>query len=233
MMTRRRWWFLFGAIAVAIAVGAIVWAAARSCHSPAWQATLNSAPSCTEFWLNRYQGLIGALATLLAGFLAYRAAMSAAKGAERQARDARRAALTDQIARLRHDIDVLEIAANYIDTYVGRYPSDGSNETAYFSACQLARLTANDVVNQAALAAPDGYGARIDTLMTAIHQLGDRTKEITSEQLSTAKLIGGEIFNRIAELRSVEEQIRSVIPRYQARLGTLRDELDNLAEKAG
>ena len=159
--------------------------------------------------------------------------MKAAKGAERQARDARRAALTEQIERLHQDIHALNVAASDIGKYVGRFPSDTTNEIAYFSVCQFARQTANDVINQAALAAPEGYGARINTLMTALHRLGDRTKEITSDQHSSAKGVGGEIYNRIDELRTVESQIHLLIPRYQGRPKTRRDELDTLAEKVG
>ncbi len=228
-MTRQGWWFLFGAVALAIAIYVIIWAT-LACYAPAWQAMFNNAPSCTEFWLNRYQGLIGALATLFAGFLAYRAAMSAAHRAERQARDARRAALTDQIERVCKDIDNLSVAASYIGTYVQRFPSEGNDELAYFREFQLARMTVSDAISYAALAAPDGFGPRINTLMTAIQQLGERTNEITSDQISTAKFFGAEIVNRIGGLRTVETQIRSAIPGFQARLITLRDELDTLAE---
>src|SRR5271155_3103254 len=105
-MTRQGSWFLFGAVAAAMLIAVVMWAA-LACGYPAWQSVLGGAPSCAEFWLNRYQGLIGALATLFAGFLAYRAAMSEARRAEQQARNARRAALNDQQRRLCRDIDAL------------------------------------------------------------------------------------------------------------------------------
>ena len=69
-MTTRRFpspWTIFGAAVVALLVGVWVWAEV-ACDNPAWQKVLNGSPNCTEFWLNRYQGLIGALATLFAGF---------------------------------------------------------------------------------------------------------------------------------------------------------------------
>jgi hypothetical protein len=195
-----------------------------------WLKVLDGNPSCAEFWLNRYQGLIGALATLLAGFLAYLAAMSQAKQAERQAIDAKRAALIDQIERLRHDFDTLNAAGNDLAEYVGRFPSEGTDETAYFRALHHARFTGGDVIGPATLAAPDGLGARINTLMTALEHLGDSTKEITSDQLSTVKPVGGEVYNRIQALRAIEKQIRSIIPRHQTRLGALQDELKALPE---
>jgi hypothetical protein len=228
-LTRQAWWFLFGAVAVAIVVYVIVWTT-LACHAPEWRATFNGVPSCAEFWLNRYQGLIGALATLLAGFLAYRAAMSVAKSAERQARDARRAALTDQIERLSHDVDALNVAARYLGAYLAQYPSEGGDETTYFRAFRLARLKGSDVISPAALTAPDGYGVRINASMTKLQRLGERTDSLTSDQLSTVKIVGGEIYNVIGELRSIEIQIDLVTPRYAARLRTLHDELKTIAE---
>jgi glucose-6-phosphate dehydrogenase assembly protein OpcA len=47
-----------------------------------------------EFWLNRYQGLLGAGATLLAGWLAYRAAITTARRAERLAKTRKESCLT-------------------------------------------------------------------------------------------------------------------------------------------
>jgi hypothetical protein len=95
MATHQRFpplWLIFGAAIAALLIAVWVWAE-FACRSPAWQTVLSGSPSCTEFWLNRYQGLIGALATLFAGFLAYQGAVSEARRAERQAREARKAAL--------------------------------------------------------------------------------------------------------------------------------------------
>jgi hypothetical protein len=85
-MTQQGRWFLFLAFIAAMLIAGPIWAA-LACRSPAWLKVLDGAPSCAEFWLNRYQGLIGAAATLLAGFLAYQAAVSDARRAERKARD--------------------------------------------------------------------------------------------------------------------------------------------------
>jgi hypothetical protein len=78
-------WLIFGAAVAVVLIAVWIWAE-LACRNPAWQTVLNGSPSCTEFWLNRYQGLIGALATLFAGFLAYQAAMSQMRRAEREAR---------------------------------------------------------------------------------------------------------------------------------------------------
>jgi hypothetical protein len=234
MMTRQGWW-LFGAGAVAVMIAVSIWAA-LACRNPAWQAVLNGAPSCAEFWLNRYQGLIGALATLFAGFLAYRAAVSEARRAERQVREARKAALKDQIQRLCRDIDALKLAASYISEYAGRFPSN-PDKTAFFNAFRLARNKALDFVSHAALSAPDGYGARINTVMTAIQQLGDRIEEHLDKMGSNAQaaidFFGDNIIERIAGLQSVRNQILSDMPAYESRLVGLRDELTALEQNGG
>jgi hypothetical protein len=228
-MTRQGWLFLSGSVAAAIVIDLIIWAG-LTCHDPAWRTTLSSAPSCSEFWLNRYQGLIGALATLLAGFLAYRAAMSAAKEAERQARDAKRAALNEQMQRLYRDIDALRLAAGYLGEYAGRFPSvENPDKTIFFNAFRLARNMARDFVSQAALSAPGGYGARIHTLMTAIQQLGDRIEEqLDKPGANTTAAIdffGDDIVMRVSGLQSIRSQMRSDLPGYEAQLIELRDEL--------
>ena len=227
-LTRQAWWFLFGAVAVAIVVYVIVWTT-LACHAPEWRATFNGVPSCAEFWLNRYQGLIGALATLLAGFLAYRAAMSVAKSAERQLR-CQTCGFDGSDREISHDVDALNVAARYLGAYLAQYPSEGGDETTYFRAFRLARLKGSDVISPAALTAPDGYGVRINASMTKLQRLGERTDSLTSDQLSTVKIVGGEIYNVIGELRSIEIQIDLVTPRYAARLRTLHDELKTIAE---
>jgi hypothetical protein len=212
-----------------------VWAE-LACRSSAWHALLSGAPSCTEFWLNRYQGLIGALATLFAGFLAYRAAVSEARRADHRARDARTAMLKGEVDRLCRDIDAMRVAAGYIGKYVAHFPSTpGASDDAYFNAFQNARIKAHDVVSHSAVNAPGGYGARIQTLMTGIDRLGDRVKEQTGSSganyNSTVALFGAEIKERIAGLQVLQKQIRDDIPRYGARLNAARDELTAL-EKA-
>jgi hypothetical protein len=115
------------------------------------------APSCAEFWINRYQGLLGAFATLCAGFLAYRAAMSEVRRAERRMREARKAALNEQVDELCRDIDALKVAAGYVGTYLGNFPSTGgANDDSYYNCFQQARTKARDFVSQSAVAAPGG-----------------------------------------------------------------------------
>jgi hypothetical protein len=220
---------IFGAAIVALLVGAWVWAE-LACDNPAWQKVLNGSPSCTEFWLNRYQGLIGALATLFAGFLAYRAALSEMRRAERQARVAREAALHDQIQQLCLDIDGLKLAASYLGKYTEPFPtSANATKVDYFTALQSARIMARDFVSHTAASAPYGYGPRIQTIMTSIQQLGERIKEqlesAGANYQSTVDLYGSEIVDRITGLRSVRDQLRAEIPRREDQLIALRNEL--------
>jgi hypothetical protein len=171
-MTRPGQLFLLGSIGIAVLAVVVLWAT-TACHLPAWQATLNGAPSCAEFWLNRYQGLLGAIATLFAGFLAYRAAIKEARRAERQARDVRKAVLNEKRDRLCQDLDALKLAASYIDTYVDGFPANATND-AYYNAFMEARTRARDSLSQVAIEAPDRFGARIQTVMTSMQKLASQ-----------------------------------------------------------
>ena len=209
-MTRLGQLFLFGAIGIAVLADIMLWAAA-ACRSPAWQATLNGAPSCAEFWLNRYQGLLGAAATLLAGFLAYRAALSEARRAERQARDVRRAMLSEKRRRLCQDLDALRLAASYIDSYVSRFPAtENATNDAYYNAFMEARTKARNSLSQVAVEAPDRFGARIETVMTAMQKLGERIAEhlnsTGANYPSTVALFGSEVAERVAGLQTLRDQ---------------------------
>jgi hypothetical protein len=231
-MRRQGWWFLVGALALGVLIDTGI-LAALACNAPAWRTLLNDAPSCAEFWLNRYQGLIGALATLTAGFLAYRAAVSEARRAERQARDVRSSALRDKIRRLCADIDALKVAAGYLGTYAGRFPpAENPDQDSYFQAFQNAWVTADDSTSYSALDAPDSYGNRINTLMTTIQQLGERINEVSSRMGSNRAALlntfGKTIIDKVNGLRMVEKQMRSKIPDYEAQLNAARDELSAL-----
>lgn len=235
MKRQVRWlWCLFAAAVIVILIAVWGWAE-LACHTPAWQTVLSGAPSCTEFWLNRYQGLIGALATLFAGFLAYRAALSEAKRAERQARQAEIAALKEQAHRLYREIDTLRLASGYIGKYLDRFPvwsQERPDKTLYFNIFRLARTMAQDFVSASALSAPDGYGTRIHTLMTAIQQLGDRIEEnilqMGGKSQAAINLFGDEIVDRVTGLHAIRAQIQADIPGYEARLNGLRDTLAGL-----
>jgi hypothetical protein len=226
---KRLGWFLFGTAIVAIAICLCIWAA-LACRNPAWRTVLNGAPSCAEFWLNRYQGLIGALATLFAGFLAYRAVLNEAKRAEKQARNARKAVLNDEIQQLCRDIDTLRLAADYIGKYVDRFPSeDKLGKAPYLEAFRQAHIKGQDFVSMTALDAPGGYGSRIHTLMAAIKDLGARVEEqiasMGSNPYAATNLFGDDIIERVTGLRTIQNQMRATIPSYEGRLNGLRREL--------
>jgi hypothetical protein len=70
-MNREGWIFIGFVGASALAINAMPWLW-TACRNPAWATVLNGAQSCPEFWLNRYQGLIGALVALGAAFVAVR-----------------------------------------------------------------------------------------------------------------------------------------------------------------
>jgi hypothetical protein len=222
-------WSMFVVATALMLVGVWVWAQV-ACRSPVWQTVLSGSPSCTEFWLNRYQGLIGALATLFAGFLAYKAAVSEMRLAVRRAREAQKVTLEGQIQQLCRDIDALKLAASYLGKYLENFPNVGNaTNVAYFNSFQGARTKARDFVSHVAAGAPDGFGARIQTVMTSIQQLGDRIKEQLeapgANYNSTVDIFGAEIVERIAGLRSLQSQLRSEIPHREERLVSLRDEL--------
>ena len=103
-------WHCLQPLAAAVAMFAAVFVfaqAPRVCvHIPADAA-------CVEYWIERYQALIGAAATLFAGYLAYRGAMITGLIAEREARAARYENANARFSGLAAEIDLLSTARGY------------------------------------------------------------------------------------------------------------------------
>jgi hypothetical protein len=232
-MTRAGTWFLLGAIGIAFVIYVLIWAT-LACSSTAWQTLMDGSPSCGEFWLNRYQGLLGAIATLLAGFLAYRAAVAEARQADTRSRNTQKAMLNGRVEELCRDIDALKVAAAYIRTYLENYPAapDQPAGGIYYDRYMEARIKGRDFISQSALAAPNGFGGRIQTVMTALDRIGERIKEHIgasgSNYHSSVAMFSAEIKRNIDGLGILEKQIRNEIPRFETRLNNVRDELDTL-----
>ena len=197
------------------------------------QATVNGdALGPIEFWLNRYQGLLGASATLLAGWLAYRAAITTAKRAERRAKDAQRKFLDDRIKRAEIDLDNLKLAPSYLDNLANKFPPTNAAPLEFIKRLKTLRYEAGTTLSHSASAAPPPHGARVATVIERIKTLSDNLNEmetmrgVSIEGITSA--MGKDVMAAVDGLGILAKTIRDDIPRAERELIAMCDERDAL-----
>lgn len=231
MLNRAGTIFVAGAIVVGVVLDATI-SAIIDCNEPRWATLIAaSSPSCAEFWLNRYQGLLGAGTTLLAGWLAYRAAMIAAALAESRAKKTEIAVLTEKIARAMLELDNLKLAPAYLDNIANQFPPDNQPDGAFVVRLRGLRFKARDILSYSAANAPAPHGSRVETVVGRLRSLGDSVQEMDMRGVSIAgiaTLIGADVRNAIAGLGDLAMTIRNDLPRADRQLVALMDERDAL-----
>ncbi len=185
-----------------------------------------------EFWLNRYQGLLGAGATLLAGWLAYRAAITTARRAERQAKDAQRKLLDDRIKRAQLDLDNLKLAASYLDNLANRFPPTDAGPLEFIKRLKTLRYEAATTLSHSASAAPPPHGPRVTTVIERIKALSDNLFEMETMRgvpiEGVASAMGKDVIAAVEGLGILAKTIRDDIPRTERELIAMADERDAL-----
>jgi hypothetical protein len=181
-------------------------------------------------------GLIGAAGTVFAGWLAYSAAQESAARAMAEAREAKRAALTEQVATCSADIDRLKVARGYLETYAANFPPTDFNASrrGFVTTFRECHARALDFLSSNAVRAPFGYGSQISTVMTRIEKLGERIEDLVRNSPTINPDVEWEdvVFDAVAGIRSLAEQIAGDIPMHEKYLLRLADERDKLAEES-
>jgi hypothetical protein len=175
-------------------------------------------------------GLIGAGGAVFAGWLAYSAAQEASGRALDEARAAKRATLTEQVTSYGADIDRLRLATAYLQTFANNFPptTQGGSSVGFTQVLRQCHAQALDFVSSSATRAPFGYGAQITTTMTRVETLGDRIENMLLQQpvINPDATWSAQIFEMIAGIRILAEQIAADIPVHEKHLLRLADERD-------
>jgi hypothetical protein len=180
-------------------------------------------------------GLIGTGGALFAGWLAYSAAQETSARALEEALSAKRTALAEKVARYCDEIDRLKLAKAYLESFAANFrPTIQGSPSAGFAAdLRQCHAQALDVVSSSAIRAPFGYGAQISTVMTRIDTLGERMEDLLARQpvINADATWSTQIFEMIAGIRSLAQQIATDIPIHEKHMLRLADERDAIAEK--
>jgi len=175
-------------------------------------------------------GLIGTGGAVFAGWLAYSAAKESSDRALAEALAAKRAALEEQVNKYATDIDRLRLARGYLEDFANHFPpaTQGSPSRAFVSVLRQVHAQALDVVSSSAIRAPFGYGAQVSTVMTRIETLGERIESMLLQQpaINADVTWSAQIFEMIAGIRSLAEQMASDIPIHEKYLLRMANERD-------
>jgi hypothetical protein len=175
-------------------------------------------------------GLLGAAGTVFAGWLAYSAAQEATARALAMARDAKRAALAEQISSHAENIDRLKVARGYLNTFADHFPStdSGAPRIGFVATLRNCHAKALDFLSSTATRAPFGYGSQIATIMTRIEKLGERIEEsvMRNPGIKWEQYWADDVFEAIVGVRAVASQIANDIPGHERHLLRLVDERD-------
>jgi hypothetical protein len=139
-------------------------------------------------------------------------------------------ALSRQFETYAAEIDRLKLARSYLDTFAGNFPPThpGASHAGFVNKLRECHARALDFVSASATRAPYGYGSQITTVMTRIEALGGRIEQLLAQQpaLNIEATWADVVFDAIAGIRAIAEQISSDIPVHEKYLVRLADERD-------
>lgn len=221
----------FGVMLIGVLIGALFLNQVLSSACQFANENSSQGWACFEFWLNRYQGIIGAAATLLAGWLAYRAAVTTAHRADERAKKAELSIIEEKIKRALSDMDALRIAPPYLENIAGKF-DDTKDSAAAIHVLRTLHQKAGLSLSQSAAAAPAPHGYRITSTVTRLSVLGDRVHSLTMQGMTlqgVANMLGTDVAVAVEGLRIIANIIKDEIPKHELELTSLLDQRDALS----
>jgi hypothetical protein len=142
--------------------------------------------------------------------------------------------LEEQVSVYGDEIDRLKLARSYLESFAANFPptNSGASHAGFVSRLRECHAQGLDFLSSSAVRAPFGYGAQITTVMTRIEKLGDRIEETLDRQptMKPDQVWADVVFEAIAGVRAIAEQIANDIPVHEKHWRRLADERDKSAE---